>query len=366
VADFGIAQLGSEDTLTVSGEVLGTAAYLAPERALGQPATEASDRYALAVAAYELMVGERPFTAEHFAAQARQHLEETPPRASQRNPGLPATVDAVLARGMAKRAEDRFPTCLQLTDAIEEALVATSVTRPMAPTAATRPLAATADFARLSAARSPGRPGTPQRAPIAHRSRARVGILAALAAALLGIGIAAAASGGGGSRTAGHTTASHATRPKPAAKPHAKTSAKPQSTAAQPSTGATSASPPPPTTPSTPAPSGGASGLEAQGHALMEAGNYRGAIPVLRQAVAAASPNSLTYAYALYDLGRSLRLAGDPRAAAQILYRRLQIPNQTATVRAELALALEALGQQASRSGDSGHHGSGRGGGQGD
>src|SRR6202011_2213618 len=85
VADFGIAQLGTDDTLTASGEVMGTAAYLAPEQALGQPATEASDRYALAVTAFELLVGTRPFRAEHFAAQARQHVEEPPPRASERN-----------------------------------------------------------------------------------------------------------------------------------------------------------------------------------------------------------------------------------------------------------------------------------------
>jgi eukaryotic-like serine/threonine-protein kinase len=51
VADFGIARLGAEDTITGTGEVLGTASYLAPERALGQPATPASDRYSLAVAA---------------------------------------------------------------------------------------------------------------------------------------------------------------------------------------------------------------------------------------------------------------------------------------------------------------------------
>jgi Flp pilus assembly protein TadD len=97
----------------------------------------------------------------------------------------------------------------------------------------------------------------------------------------------------------------------------------------------------------------------------MEGGNYSGAIPVLRRAVATAPSSSLTYAYALYDLGRSLRLAGDPRAAVQILWRRLQIPNQTSTVRAELALALQALGQRASSpTGDSSHsHG---GGGQGD
>jgi hypothetical protein len=80
----------------------------------------------------------------------------------------------------------------------------------------------------------------------------------------------------------------------------------------------------------------------------MDGGNYTGAIPVLQHAVAQAAPSSLTYAYALYDLGRSLRLAGDPRAAVPILYRRLQIPNQTDTVRTELTLALRALGQQAS------------------
>jgi len=90
----------------------------------------------------------------------------------------------------------------------------------------------------------------------------------------------------------------------------------------------------------------------------MLGGNYNTAIPVLRQAVAAATPASLTYAYALYDLGRSLRLAGDPRAAVPILWRRLQIPNQTGVVRSELALALRALGQQGGASGAAhGQHG---------
>ena len=57
VADFGIARLGTEDTITGTGQVLGTASYLAPERALGRAATEASDRYSLAVVAFELLVG---------------------------------------------------------------------------------------------------------------------------------------------------------------------------------------------------------------------------------------------------------------------------------------------------------------------
>src|SRR5262245_27369286 len=70
LADFGIARLAWEDQLTLTGQVLGTAAYISPEQAMGDPATPASDRYSLAVVAFELLTGSRPFQAEHFAAQA--------------------------------------------------------------------------------------------------------------------------------------------------------------------------------------------------------------------------------------------------------------------------------------------------------
>src|SRR4051794_16450330 len=98
VADFGIARLAWEDQLTATGQILGTAAYIAPEQATGGAATPASDRYALAVVAFELLTGTRPFQAEHFAAQARAHLEDPPPKASAYNPQLTAAVDDVLAR----------------------------------------------------------------------------------------------------------------------------------------------------------------------------------------------------------------------------------------------------------------------------
>src|SRR5688572_10454811 len=61
VADFGIARAAFEEQLTVSGELLGTAAYISPEQALGEPATPASDRYALAVVAFEALTGGLPF-----------------------------------------------------------------------------------------------------------------------------------------------------------------------------------------------------------------------------------------------------------------------------------------------------------------
>jgi hypothetical protein len=95
---------------------------------------------------------------------------------------------------------------------------------------------------------------------------------------------------------------------------------------------------------------GPAGGLEAQGHSLMENGQYASAIPVLQQAIhatrehpgACAQPNNqncLTYAFALYDLGRSLRLNGDSAAAVPVLKQRLQINNQRGAVAQELQAA---------------------------
>jgi eukaryotic-like serine/threonine-protein kinase len=344
VADFGIARLGTEDTITSTGEVLGTASYLAPERALGRPATDASDRYSLAVAAYELLVGERPFTATHFAVQARQHVEDAPPAASERNRALPPAVDAVLARGMAKRPEQRWATAQDFAQALEEALTEPA-TRPLraaaiAPAAA-RPTRRAAPVAATAPAADPRR--------AAHRPRrrgARVPALAALAAAVAVAAIVAGSLGSGG----GHSTGSTVTAPRPPAKTHHKVSAA-RSKPAPPQHPAKTVTATPAAA-TTPAPV--ADTLEAHGHQLMAGGNYSAAIPVLRQAVAAAPHSSLTYAYALFDLGRSLRLAGDPKDAAAVLYQRLQIPNQTETVRQELQLALQALGQQANQSGSAG------------
>jgi serine/threonine protein kinase len=72
IADFGIARLAMEDQLTATGQVLGTASYISPEQAVGEAATPASDRYALAVVAFELLTASKPFQAEHFAAPARR------------------------------------------------------------------------------------------------------------------------------------------------------------------------------------------------------------------------------------------------------------------------------------------------------
>ena len=92
----------------------------------------------------------------------------------------------------------------------------------------------------------------------------------------------------------------------------------------------------------------GASGadLNTQGFELMNQGRYDEAIPVLQQAVdALAGSADLNYAYALYNLGRALRLAGRPAEAIPVLEQRLQIPNQQGVVRRELEAARQAAGQ---------------------
>jgi tetratricopeptide (TPR) repeat protein len=85
--------------------------------------------------------------------------------------------------------------------------------------------------------------------------------------------------------------------------------------------------------------------LNDRGFQLMNAGRYEQAIPLLRRAVSASSPDSkgLTHAYALFNLGRSLRLAGRPQDAIPLLERRLQIDNQRATVTRELHAAQRSV-----------------------
>ncbi len=359
VADFGIARLVSEQTITSGAQMFGTAAYLSPEQALGHPATAASDRYALAVVAFELLVGERPFRAEHFAAQARQHLEEPPPLPSSRNSRLPARIDEVLQRGMAKAPEDRWPSCQELAQALARA----TPERPVA----TLPLAAPRGGSRPAAPRSVPEPAPPTWEPLRFGSSSRARRLmavAALAVAALALATALLVAGSPNHKPV-HAAASHPpTRSTAAAHPRPAPSAAAHTAAAQAST-------PTRTTGSTaPIPTGTSpDALEARGHSLMLGGAYAQAIPILRQAVQAADPGSTTLAYALFDLGRSLRLAGDPQSAAQVLTRRLQIPNQTGVVRQELALALSAARSQGpvatSPPGPGPGHGHGHGGGPG-
>jgi tRNA A-37 threonylcarbamoyl transferase component Bud32 len=144
VADFGVASAAGMDSLTMTGTVLGTAGYLAPEQAQGDRATPASDRYALAVVAFELLTGTRPFAAESPTAEAAAHVNAPVPSVAERG-NLPPELDPVFARALAKDPAQRFATCADFVAALRAAFAdAAGQTRPLTaapPTAATRPLA---------------------------------------------------------------------------------------------------------------------------------------------------------------------------------------------------------------------------------
>jgi len=121
VADFGVASAAGLDSLTQTGMVIGTAGYLSPEQAQGQSATPASDRYALAVVAFELLAGSRPFQNANPTAEAAAHVHTPIPSLAERVPGAPAEVDAVFAHALAKDPGRRFASCAAFVAALRSA-----------------------------------------------------------------------------------------------------------------------------------------------------------------------------------------------------------------------------------------------------
>jgi Protein kinase domain len=122
LADFGLTKSSGSRGITRTGAYLGSLDYVSPEQVRGEPVTSASDRYALAAVLYECLAGELPFARETEAALLFAHVSEPPPRVSERRPELPAAVDDVLARGLAKDPAGRYPTATQLIRDAQAAL----------------------------------------------------------------------------------------------------------------------------------------------------------------------------------------------------------------------------------------------------
>ena len=294
VADFGIATAAGLDSFTRPGTVLGTAGYLAPEQAEGKRTTPATDRYALAVVAFELLTGSRPFEADSPTAEASAHVHAPVPSISRRRPDLPANLDACFARALAKDPEQRFESCTAFVAALRDALDrAAGPTQVLAPTAPAR------------VAAQPERRG--QLLPL---------VLAGIVL-LLGGGIALAAvlasrdeEGAGEPQQSVRTVV----------------------TTAQGTTQVVTTTAPAPTTEAPPAtteaPPAGPSGAELndQGFARMQQGDYQGALPLLEQAVQQLSGSGeIVEAYALYNLAFTRLQLGQCEGVAELLDRSEQI-----------------------------------------
>ncbi len=123
LTDFGLTKhRGSQSGLTEASAFIGTLDYIAPEQIEGRPVDGRTDQYGLACVAFECLAGRVPFVRDTDIAIAMAHLRDAPPSAVELRPELPHEVDAVLARGMAKRPDDRYPTCEAFVVALRQAL----------------------------------------------------------------------------------------------------------------------------------------------------------------------------------------------------------------------------------------------------
>lgn len=122
LVDFGIASATTDEKLTQLGTAVGTWKYMAPERFSDAEVTYRADIYALACVLFECLTGSPPYRADSAGVLVSAHMTGPIPTPSTQRPGVPKAFDAVIARGMAKRPEDRFASAGDLALAAKEAL----------------------------------------------------------------------------------------------------------------------------------------------------------------------------------------------------------------------------------------------------
>jgi eukaryotic-like serine/threonine-protein kinase len=316
LADLGIAVSIDQTRVTQSGVVLGSAAYMAPEQLEGREIGPAADVYALAAVCFEALTGEKARPGRTPVEIAHSVATTPPPDVRSHVPDLPAAAADALTRGMALDPADRPRTAVRLAAELADAL-----RRPLRPEPTTAPL----------------RP-----APRASR-RPLAGVLATAVLALVAAAVVAAVmlsndgdDGGQRSERPAQNQQSQAQQRQPES----------SETAQEPSEPAPAEQPAAPDTSASVDPARGAS-LNEQGFELMGQGDFAGAVPVLRQAVASWPEDStdLEYAYALFNLGKALNQSGSPAEAIPFLEKRLNWSNQRGVVKQELKLARQNAGQ---------------------
>jgi predicted Ser/Thr protein kinase len=121
VTDFGIAKPLTEGTLTASGSVVGTPYYMSPEQGAGRPVQGTSDQYSVAVVAYEMLGGTRPFDGDSAIDVVHKHVMVEPPRLEEHCPGLPQHAYAAVHKALSKKPEQRFRTVGEFLTGLQRA-----------------------------------------------------------------------------------------------------------------------------------------------------------------------------------------------------------------------------------------------------
>ena len=349
LADLGIAKAVERTDITATDTVLGTPAYMAPEQLEGARLGPAVDVYALATLAFEMVTGQRARRGRTAVEIAHQVVNEPPPDPRDTNPDVPAPAADAIRAGMARDAAARPRSASELADRLESCF-GRHGGRWHAP-ATTEPIERARPVRLLE--------DPPRTAPPSRNVR-WVPVLALFVVAIAAIAIALVSGGdddgsspvpaaGGGEPAAKQQGEARKNEQPAAPAPAEPTPAEPEPAPAPEPT------PEPPPLDGVPQPSGAGGSAEAEqlhldGYEALEAGDYNRAIDLNTRAIEAFPEGTtweddINYAYALYSLGRALRLAGRPDEAIPVLEARRAIPNQTATVQRELDLARRQAGE---------------------
>jgi serine/threonine-protein kinase len=132
ITDFGIARLPNSAVKTMTGLILGSPRYMSPEQVIGKTIDARSDIFSLGVVLYEALTGIAPFDGDNVNAIMYATVNTTPPPPSQHNRAVPAMLDLIVAKAMAKLLEDRYQTVKELADDLREVRRQVDSTRPAA------------------------------------------------------------------------------------------------------------------------------------------------------------------------------------------------------------------------------------------
>jgi beta-lactam-binding protein with PASTA domain/predicted Ser/Thr protein kinase len=140
VMDFGIARAiaDSSATMTATAAVVGTAQYLSPEQARGEQVDARSDIYSTGCLLYELLTGRPPFVGDSPVSVAYQHVREDAPPPSTFDPQISPAIDAIVAKALAKRTEERYQSAAEMRADIQRALAGQQIAAPAVTSEATQ------------------------------------------------------------------------------------------------------------------------------------------------------------------------------------------------------------------------------------